>query len=149
MMDAHSPTDDDLRAIFLSVRRIAVVGFSHKPTRPSHGVAQYLFELGYQVLPVNPGLAGQTYFGRKVAASLRDLGEPVDMVDVFHRSEYLPEIVADMRAMNTPPGVLWTQLDVVHDGAAQAARAAGMRVVQNRCPRIEIPRLFPPGWMRV
>ena len=134
--------DDDLiREILSRVRTIAVVGFSANPTRPSHGVARYLMSRGYRVIPVNPGLAGQEFLGRKVAASLADIREPVDMVDVFRRSEEVAGVTDQALALSPLPFAIWTQLGVRDDEAAGRARAAGVRFVQNRCPAIEIPRL--------
>ena len=131
-------TDDDIRDILTSVKTIAVVGWSPKPDRPSHGVAAFLKSRGYRVIPVNPGQAGQTALGETVRASLAEAG-PVDMVDVFRRSEEAGAVVDE--AIATGAKVVWMQLGVVDDAAAARARAAGLRVVMNRCPAIEIPRL--------
>jgi predicted CoA-binding protein len=134
--------DDDLiREILSRVRSIAVVGFSSNPTRPSHGVARYLANRGYRVIPVNPGLAGQEFLGEKVQASLAEIREPVDMVDVFRRSEEVAGLTDQALALTSLPFALWTQLGVRDDAAADRARAAGLRVIQDRCPAIEIPRL--------
>lgn len=143
-----SLSDSELRALFESVATIAVVGFSRNPARPSHYVSEFLVARGYRVIPVNPGLAGQTFFGAQAVASLSEIAEPVDMVDVFRRSEHVSGIVAEVLAMAPVPSVLWTQLGVRDDAAAAVARGEGMTVVQDRCPRIEIPRLFPQGWVR-
>jgi predicted CoA-binding protein len=139
-------TDDDLIRDILGTRRtIAVVGFSANPSRPSHGVARYLQTKGHRVVPVNPGLAGQTFFGEKVRASLAEIGEPVEVVDVFRRSEEVAGLVDQVLALSPLPHAIWTQLDVRDDAAAERARAAGIRIVQDRCPAIEIPRLgLPP-----
>ncbi|WP_082484454.1 CoA-binding protein [Rubellimicrobium mesophilum] len=135
-------TEDDLiRDVLSRVRTIAVVGFSANPARPSHGVARYLQSRGYQVIPVNPGLAGQTWLGGKVHASLAEIGGEVDMVDVFRRSEAVAGVTDEALALSPLPFAIWTQLGVRDDVAAETARARGVRVIQNRCPAIEIPRL--------
>jgi predicted CoA-binding protein len=136
-----TPTDELIREVLSRVRTIAVVGFSANPLRPSHGVARYLASRGYRVIPVNPGLAGQEFLGQEVAASLADIREPVDMVDVFRRSPEVSVVTDQALALSPLPFALWTQLGVRDDEAAARAEAAGMRVVQDRCPAIEIPRL--------
>ena len=132
-------TDDaDIRDILTSVRSVAVVGWSPKPERPSHGVAAYLARRGYRVIPVNPGQAGQTALGETVRATLAEAG-PVDMVDIFRRSEEAGAVVDEAIAVGA--SVVWMQLGVIDEAAAVRARAAGLRVVMDRCPAIEIPRL--------
>ncbi|MGH1466409.1 MAG: CoA-binding protein [Cognatishimia sp.] len=139
-METYS--DEALRRIFTQTKTIAVVGFSMNPARASHYVAQFLFEKGYRVIPVNPGHAGKEMFGTAICASLAEIGETVDMVDVFRRSEVVPEVVdqalADLKGLQT----IWMQLGVQHAAAAAKARAAGITVVMNRCPKIEYPRLM-------
>ena len=132
------PSDDDLRDILTSVKTIAVVGWSPKPDRPSHGVAAFLKRRGYRVIPVNPGQAGQSALGETVVATLAEAG-PVDMVDIFRRSEEAGAVADE--AVRLGAKVVWMQLGVVDEAAASRARAAGVRVVMNRCPAIEIPRL--------
>jgi uncharacterized protein len=132
------PTDSDIRDILTSVKTIAVVGWSPKPDRPSHGVAAFLARRGYRVIPVNPGQAGQQALGETVVATLAEAG-PVDMVDIFRRSEEAGAVIDEAIALGAK--VVWTQLGVVDDAAAERARAAGLKVVMNRCPAIEIPRL--------
>lgn len=131
-------TDAEIREILSSVQTIAVVGWSPKPDRPSHGVAAFLRRQGYRVIPVNPGQAGETALGETVVATLAEAG-PVDMVDIFRRSEEAGAVADE--AVRTGAKVVWMQLGVVDEAAAERARAAGLRVVMNRCPAIEIPRL--------
>ncbi len=133
--------DDLIREILSRVRTIAVLGFSANPLRPSHGVARYLVTKGYRVIPVNPGLAGQEFLGEKAHGSLAEIREPIDMVDIFRRSEEVAGVTDQALALSQRPFALWTQLGVRDDDAAERARAAGIRVVQDRCPAIEIPRL--------
>jgi predicted CoA-binding protein len=115
-----------------------VVGWSPKPDRPSHGVAAFLKRRGYRVIPVNPGQAGQAALGEPVVATLAEAG-PVDMVDIFRRSEEAGAVVDEAIAVGAK--VVWMQLGVIDEAAADRARAAGLRVVMDRCPAIEIPRL--------
>jgi predicted CoA-binding protein len=132
------PTDSEIRDILSSVKTIAVVGWSPKPDRPSHSVAAFLARRGYRVIPVNPGQAGQQALGETVVATLAEAG-PVDMVDIFRRSEEAGAVMDEAIAVGAK--VVWTQLGVVDEAAAERARAAGLKVVMNRCPAIEIPRL--------
>ncbi len=134
--------DDDIRAILGRVRSIALVGASARPERPSHEVMGFLQAHGYRVVPVNPGLAGQALLGETVCASLRDITGPIDMVDVFRASDQVGPVVEDAIAIGA--GVVWMQLGVVNHPAAAAARAAGLAVVMDRCPKIEISRLRLP-----
>jgi uncharacterized protein len=132
------PNDTEIRDILTSVKTIALVGWSPKPDRPSHRVAAYLKSRGYRVIPVNPGQAGQMALGETVRTSLADAG-PVDMVDIFRRSEEAGTVVDQAIAVGAK--VVWMQLGVIDEAAAGRARAAGLRVVMDRCPAIEIPRL--------
>ena len=134
-------TDVEIREILTGVKTIAVVGWSPKPDRPSHRVAAFLHQQGYHVIPVNPGVAGQNALGETVRASLSDIGGAVDMVDIFRRSEEVLPVVEE--ALAALPGLkaVWMQLGVENAEAAALAEAEGIRVVQNRCPAIEIPRL--------
>ena len=133
-----TPTDTEIRDILSSVKTVAVVGWSPKPDRPSHGVAAFLKRRGYRVIPVNPGQAGQAALGETVVASLAEAG-PVDMVDIFRRSEEAGAVVDQAIAVGAK--IVWMQLGVTDEAAAERARAAGLKVVMNRCPAIEIPRL--------
>ena len=132
--------DNRLRQILTEARVIAVVGWSPKPDRPSHGVARYLKSRGFRVIPVNPGQAGQdSGLGEVVLGSLAEIEGPVDMVDIFRRSEEVGPVVDEAVAIGAR--VVWMQLGVVNDAAAAVAWAAGLQVVMNRCPAIEMPRL--------
>ncbi len=141
-MDQPEPiaySDAKLRAILQRVRVIAMVGASAHWNRPSYFVMKYLQGKGYRVIPVNPGIAGQTLLGEKVYASLTEIPEPVDMVDVFRASDQVPPVVEDAIAIGAK--VVWMQLGVRNDAAAARAEAAGIEVVMNRCPKIEFGRL--------
>jgi predicted CoA-binding protein len=136
-------TDDILRRILTETKVIALVGWSAKPDRPSHGVSRYLAARGYRVIPVNPGHAGMAApWGETVRASLAEIDGPVDMVDIFRASDAVEPVVDE--ALAAVPGLktIWMQLGVVNEAAAAKARAAGLDVVMNRCPAIEIPRLL-------
>ena len=139
---SESYTDADLRAILERTRTIAVVGVSMNPVRPSAYVTRYLALKGYRVIPVNPGHAGATVQGETVRASLSEIAEPVDMVDIFRRSEAVPPIVDEALEHLAGLRTIWMQIGVEHAGAAAEARARGVEVVMNRCPKIEYQRLF-------
>jgi predicted CoA-binding protein len=142
--------DAYIRSILDSIRTVAIVGASHKDVRPSFFVARYLLDKGYRVIPVNPGLDGKTILDQKVYGHLRDIPEPVDMVDIFRGSDAAPAIVQEALAMLPRPKVIWMQLGVRNDEAAAVAEAAGLTVVMNRCPKIEFGRLSGEiGWMGV
>jgi len=137
-------TDTDIRDALARRRTIAVVGFSANPARPSHGVASMLRSVGHRVIPVNPDLAGQSFLGETARSSLAETPE-ADMVDVFRRSEEVAGVVEAALAHLPGLEVIWTQLGVRDDAAAEIARARGILVIQDRCPAIEIPRLgIPP-----
>lgn len=135
-------SDAYLKNILTRSKRVAIVGVSANPVRPSYFVSRYMALRGYEVVPVNPGLAGQDLFGVPVVASLSDIGEPVDMVDIFRRSDAVPEIVDEALAQFPDLGTIWMQIGVEHAQAAVKAEARGVDVVQNRCPKIEYQRLF-------
>jgi predicted CoA-binding protein len=134
-----SYSDEYLRDILRSVRTIAMVGASANWNRPSYFVMKYLQAKGFRVIPVNPGVAGQEILGEKVYASLGEIPVAVDMVDIFRRSDQVGPIVDD--AIKIGAKVVWMQLTVRNDEAAAKAEAAGLRVVMNRCPKIEFGRL--------
>ncbi|WP_377190043.1 CoA-binding protein [Ruegeria meonggei] len=135
-------SDPFLRDILQRTKVVAVVGVSMNPVRPSYYVARYLSLKGYRVIPVNPGHAGKLLFGQTVRASLSDITEPVDMVDIFRRSEAVPPIVDDALAAFPNLRTIWMQIGVEHPDAAAKAQAQGVDVVMNRCPKIEYQRLF-------
>jgi uncharacterized protein len=131
-----------LRDVLTSTKTIAVVGASANPSRPSHGVMRFLLSKGYHVIPVNPGHAGHEIHGQKVVASLADIEEPIDMIDVFRAADKLPALVDEILALKKLPKVIWGQLTVRHDGAAEKAEAKGITVIMDRCPAIEYPRVM-------
>ena len=135
-------SDAHLRQILTRTRRIAVVGVSMNEVRPSFYVARYLKLKGFEVVPVNPGHAGKTAFGAEVVASLSDIEGPVDMVDIFRRPEHVPPIVEEALECFPDLQTVWMQIGVVNEEAAEMARARGVDVVMDRCPKIEYQRLF-------
>jgi predicted CoA-binding protein len=135
------PTDDDIRDILAHARTIAVVGLSANPDRPSHAVAAFLAARGHRVVGVNPGIAGQRMLGEEVRATLSDIPFDIDMVDIFRPSDAVPPIVDEALARFPALDTIWMQLGIRHADAAARARAAGIRVVENRCPKIEYARL--------
>ncbi|MBZ8118949.1 CoA-binding protein [Roseovarius sp. LXJ103] len=134
-------SDAHLRDILARTRRIAVVGMSMNPVRPSYYVARYLKLKGYEVIPVNPGHAGEVAFGARVVAGLEDVPGEVDMVDIFRRSEHVAPIVKEALALFPTLGTIWMQIGVSDPAAAAQARARGVDVIMNRCPKIEYQRL--------
>jgi len=138
-MNHEHYSDDYLRDILKSIRTIAVVGASPRPERPSHRVMAYLRRHGYRAIPVNPNAAGDTINGERCYGSLAEVAEPIDMVDIFRRSELAGAAVDD--AIVVGASVVWMQLGVRDEAAAARAEASGLKVVMNRCPAIEIPRL--------
>jgi uncharacterized protein len=149
-MSHEAYPDAYIRAILEEVKTIALVGASPKDVRPSFFVLRYLIEKGYRVFPVNPGTAGQQLLGRTVYGALRDIPEPIDMVEIFRGSQFAPAIVEEALALDPLPKVIWMQLGVRNDEAAATAEAAGLKVVMNRCPKIEYGRLSGEiGWAGV
>jgi predicted CoA-binding protein len=135
-------TDAFLKDILTRTKRVAIVGVSSNPVRASYFVARYLGLRGYDVVPVNPTLVGQSLFGAKVVGSMSEIDGPVDMVDIFRRSEAVPEIVDEALEQFPNLRTIWMQIGVEHAEAAAKAEARGVDVVQNRCPKIEYQRLF-------
>src|ERR1043166_1038585 len=127
-----------------------MVGVSNKESRPSYFAFKYLLERGYRMIPVNPGLAGGELLGQKVYAKLADIPEPVDMVDIFRASPYAVGIVEEALKLESRPRVVWMQLGIRNDEAAALAEQNGLKVVMNRCPKIEYGRLSSEiSWMGV
>jgi uncharacterized protein len=142
--------DSYIRGILNTVKTIAMVGASAKENRPSYFAFKYLLERGYRMIPVNPGQAGKDILGQKIYAKLADIPEPIDMVDIFRASHYALPIVQEALALKPLPQVIWMQLGVRSDEAAALAEANGMKVVMNRCPKIEYGRLSSEiAWMGV
>ncbi|MFE0755293.1 CoA-binding protein [Inquilinus sp. NPDC058860] len=140
-MDHERYDDGYLRGILRGVKTIAMVGASPNWNRPSYFAMTYLQGKGYKVVPVNPGVAGQTILKKTVYARLADVPQPVDMVDIFRNSEAAAGVVDEALALPARPKVIWMQLGVRNDAAAAKAEAAGIQVVMNRCPKIEWARL--------
>jgi uncharacterized protein len=140
-MNHDNYPDYYLSDILKSMKTIAVVGASPNAERPSYRVMAFLLRKGYTVIPVNPGHAGKEIHGQKVYARLADIPEPVDMVDVFRAAHALPALIDEILALKRRPKAIWGQLSVRHDEAAARAEAEGIKVVMDRCPAIEYPRL--------
>ena len=136
-------SDEAIAQLLVEVKRIALVGASAKPERPSHRVMQFLLDEGYEVLPINPGLTGQRLLGQTVYASMADLPTRVDMADIFRDAASLPKVTQDVVAAGIP--AMWTQLGVVNNEAERTGLDAGLQMVVDRCPAIEIPRLRDAG----
>ena len=134
--------DEDIYELLASARTIAMVGASDRPDRASHGVMRYLQERGYRVIPVNPQITGERIHGEFVWRELSQLGEPIDIVDIFRRPLAAGEAVDEAIAIGAK--AVWLQLGVINEEAAQRAEDAGLKVVMDRCPKIEIPRLGVP-----
>lgn len=139
--------DDLIRRVLRSVRTVALVGASANPARPSWIVTKYLLSRGYEVFPINPGLAGGEILGRRVFARLADVPGPIDMVEIFRNSAAAGPITDEALALSPLPKVIWMQLAVRNDEAAARAEAKGVTVIMNRCPKIEYGRLSGEiGW---
>lgn len=149
-MKHDSYPDSYIRGILNTVKSIAMVGASEKENRPSYFAFKYLLERGYNMIPINPGHAGEDLLGRRIYARLADVTEPIDMVDIFRASRYALAIVEEALALQPRPQVIWMQLGIRNDEAAALAEANGLKVVMNRCPKIEYGRLSSEiAWMGV
>src|SRR5579862_8493398 len=149
-MNHDSYDDSYIRGILNTVKTIAMVGASEKDSRPSYFAFKYLLERGYAMIPINPGHAGKDMLGQRIFAKLSDIRVPVDMVDIFRGSQYALGVVQEALALNPRPSVIWMQLGVRNDEAAALAEANGLKVVMNRCPKIEYGRLSSEiAWMGV
>jgi uncharacterized protein len=149
-MDHDNYSDNYIRGILNTVKTIAMAGVSANTSRPSYFAFKYLLERGYRMIPVNPGLAGSELLGQKAYAKLADIPEPIDMVDIFRASQYAPAIVEEALALSPRPKVIWMQLGIRNDEAARLAEQNGLKVVMNRCPKIEYGRLSSEiAWMGV
>src|SRR3954454_17856698 len=146
-MDHDAYDNAYISDILNGVRTVAVVGASANDVRPSFFVTKYLLDKGFAVHPINPGQAGKTLLGRTIYGRLADVPEPIDMVDIFRAADAVPGIVAEALALDPLPKVIWMQLTIRNDAAARQAEAAGLKVVMNRCPKIEYGRLSGEiGW---
>jgi predicted CoA-binding protein len=149
-MNHDSYPDSYIRGILNTVKTIAMVGASAKDNRPSYFAFKYLLERGYRMIPVNPGLAGKDLLGQRIYARLSEIPEPIDMVDVFRAAPYALPIVQEALTLKPKPQVIWMQLGVRNDEAAALAEANGIKVVMNRCPKIEYGRLSSEiSWMGI
>ena len=147
----HDTYDDNyIRGILTSVKSIAMVGASPVDVRPSYFAFKYLVQRGYDMIPVNPGHVGKSLLGRPFVASLSDIGHAIDMVDIFRNSSHIMPVVEEALKLASPPKVIWMQLGARDEAAAAKAEAAGIKVVMNRCPKIEWGRLSSEiSWMGV
>ncbi len=149
-MDHDSYSDSYIRGILNSVKSIAMVGASERENRPSYFAFKYLLERGYTMIPVNPGHVGKDLLGKPFVASLAEIGRPVDMIDIFRNSSHIMPVVEEALRLDPLPKVIWMQLGARDDAAAEKAEAAGVKVVMNRCPKIEYGRLSSEiSWMGV
>jgi predicted CoA-binding protein len=149
-MNHDSYDDSYIRGILNTVKTIAMVGASEKENRPSYFAFKYLLERGYTMIPVNPGHAGHEILGQRIYAKLSDIPVAIDMVDIFRGAKYALGIVQEALTLAPRPAVIWMQLGVRNDEAAALAEANGMKVVMNRCPKIEYGRLSSEiAWMGV
>src|SRR5688572_18083200 len=147
----HDQYDDSyIRGILNTVKTIAMVGASAKDNRPSYFAFKYLMGRGYNMIPINPGLGGKELLGQKIYGRLSEVPEPIDMIDVFRAAKFALPIVQEALTLTPKPRVIWMQLGVRSDEAAALAEANGMKVVMNRCPKIEYGRLSSEiGWIGV
>ena len=146
--ERHDRYDDEtIRGVLRSMRSIAIVGATNNPARPSFIVAKYLIGRGFDVIPVNPRLAGHEVLGVKAVGRLVEVGRPIDMVEVFRNTAEAGSVVDEALALDPLPKVIWMQLSVRDDAAAARAEARGVQVIMNRCPKIEYGRLSGEiGW---
>lgn len=144
--DSYDP--DYVRSVLRDIKIVALVGASANTVRPSYFVMKYMIEKGYTVIPVNPGLAGQELLGHTVYATLADIPVSIDMIDIFRNSEAALDVTREALNLSIKPKVIWMQLSVRNDEAAALAEAAGLRVVMNRCPKMEYGKLSGEwGWV--
>jgi uncharacterized protein len=149
-MNHDTYSDDYIRGILNTVKVIAMVGASPSDVRPSYFAFKYLVQRGYDMIPVNPGHVGKSLLGRPFVGSLRDIGRPLDMVDIFRSSAHIMPVVDEALTLSPMPKAIWMQLGARDDAAAAKAEAAGLKVVMNRCPKIEYGRLSSEiSWMGV
>ena len=149
-MNHDNYPDNYIRGILNTVKTIAMVGISPKENRPSYFAFKYLLERGYHMIPVNPGQAGKLILNQKVYARLSDIPEPIDMVDIFRAPEHVLPVVEEALKLQPKPQVIWMQLTIRNEEAARLAEAEGLKVVMNRCPKIEYGRLSSEiSWMGV
>jgi len=149
-MNHDSYSDGYIRGILNTVKTIAMVGASEKENRPSYFAFKYLLERGYSMIPINPGHAGDALLGRRIYARLADVPESIDMVDIFRASRYTVPIIEEALALSPRPHAVWMQLGIRSDEAAALAETNGLKVVMNRCPKIEYGRLSSEiAWMGV
>ncbi|WP_420964253.1 CoA-binding protein [Bradyrhizobium sp. B120] len=147
----HDAYDDNyIRSILSNVKSIAMVGASPVNVRPSYFAFKYLAQRGYDMIPVNPGHVGKTLMDKPFVASLADIDRPIDMIDIFRNSSHIMPVVEEALKLSPLPKVIWMQLGARDDAAAEKAEAAGLKVVMNRCPKIEYGRLSSEiSWMGV
>ena len=149
-MNHDAYNDDDIREILNGLKTVAMIGASPQNVRPSYFVFKYLAQRGYDMIPVNPGQVGKSLLGKPFVASLREIDRPIDMIDIFRSSEHIMPLVDEILTLTPLPKVIWLQLGVRNDEAAVKAEAAGLKMVMNRCPKIEYGRLSSEiSWMGV
>jgi uncharacterized protein len=149
-MNHDTYPDDYIRGILTSVKVIAMVGASPVEVRPSYFAFKYLVQRGFDMIPVNPGHVGKSLLGRSFVASLTEIGQPIDMIDIFRSSSHIMPVVDEALTLSPLPKVIWMQLGARDDEAAAKAETAGLKVVMNRCPKIEYGRLSSEiSWMGV
>ncbi|RDV01316.1 CoA-binding protein [Undibacter mobilis] len=149
-MNHDSYPDTYIRGILNTVKTVAMVGFSPNAVRPSYFVFKYLTERGFKVIPINPGHAGKEFLGQTCYASLAEVPEPIDMVDIFRAPQFVTPVVEEALKLTPKPRVIWMQLTIRNDEAAALAEAAGLKVVMDRCPKIEYGRLSSEiSWMGI